>query len=289
MMSNLQRMRWLLGMVLLFGLGAGSPALAEIKWSLTGATQTATTLTSGTDCGSSCATLQGNTRTFSGGASNPTVTTRAYSNTGNNTNTTQPPDPTVGTLETAYLGLYTGGLGTKNRDGQGVNGNSGDGSEWVTPEHAVDNQQRFDSVLFSFSSAVDLSRVEIGYYDTDSDVTILAYTGGNGLPAAPAMTGSYSNLTSQGWTFIGNYTDLAQNGNSATVNPGNVSSAYWLIGAYIPAWGNTTYSVGNDAIKLLALYGDKPSNGVPEPHALLLMGLAMVGLWSTRRTQRNVG
>ena len=279
------RMRALVGMVLLGGLGLGSPALAEIKWSMTGAYQTATTVTSSTDCGSSCASVQGNTRTFSGGASNPTVTAQAWSNTGNNTNTTQPPVPSVGTLETAYLGLYGGGLGAKNRDGNTAIPNTGDGSEWATPEHAVDNQQRFDSVLFSFSSAVDLNKVEIGYLDTDSDITVLAYTGGNGLPAVPAMTGTYSGLTSQGWTFIGHYTDLVLN-SPVSINPGNVSSAYWLIAPYVPAWGTTTYSVGNDAVKLLALYGDKPSNGVPEPNALLLLGIAMMGVWTTRRTRR---
>jgi hypothetical protein len=271
------------GALVLGGLAVSTAALAEIKWALTGANQTGTTGHTGTDCGSSCASLMGNTRTFAGGAGNPSVTAQAWSNTGgvSGSSTTT----STGTLETAYLGLYSGGLGAKNRDGGSSGGNTGDSGEWSSPEHAVDNQSRYDSVLFSFTSAVDLGKVEIGYLSGDSDITVLAYTGmGAPSPSGDTYTdpANITGLTNQGWTFIGHYTDLANNTPRA-VNTGDVSSAYWLIGGYIPGWGDTSFSKYNDHVKLLALYGDKPTTQVPEPNALLLLGLAFAGVWATRR------
>ncbi len=125
----------------------------------------------------------------------------------------------------------------------------------------------------SFSSAIDLNKVTVGYISGDSDITVLAYTGA-GTPTLAGNT--YSSLTSQGWTFVGHYTDLALN-TATAVNPTNIAAQYWLIGTYIPAWGTTTYSTENDYVKLLALYGDKPPGRVPEPNAALLLGLALVG------------
>lgn len=248
-------------------------ARAEITWTLS--SQIGWTVTSSTDCGTSCGSLMGNTRTFSGGSGSPTATASAWSNTGGLSTST---NSLTGTLETAYLGLYSGGLGVKNRDGGSTNGNTGDTDEWVQPEHAVDNQSRYDSVLVTFSQAVDLNKVTVGYISDDSDITLLAYTGGG----TPTLTGNtYSSLTSQGWTFVGHYTDLGLNSPTA-VNAANISSQYWLIGTYIPAWGTTTYSSANDHVKLLALYGDTTKR-VPEPGAILLLGVALVSMWAVRR------
>jgi hypothetical protein len=263
-MAKMSRASGVLVAALLAGLGWGTPALAEIKWTMSG----------NSDCGASCLSLAGNTRAFTVGG--VTATASAWSNTGGVSNGTT--TPSQGTLETAYLGLYSGGLGVKNRDGGTTNGNTGDGNEWVAPEHSVDNQSRYDSVLFTFSTAIDLNKVEIGWWETDSDITILAYTGA-GVPTLDGKT--YADLTSNGWSFVGHYTDL-QNNSPVNVNPTNITSSYWLIGAYIPQWGVTSYTTGNDYVKLLALYGDKTTR-VPEPHALLLLGMAAFGLWATRK------
>ncbi len=264
-MSNMRKARNLLAAALLAGMGFGTPALAEIKWTMSG---------SG-DCGTNCVSLAGNTRAYTQGG--VTATFSAWSNSGGTAGLT------TGTLETAYLGLYSGGLGVKNRDGGSTAPNTGDANEWVSPEHGIDNEgARWDGVLGTFSQAIDLNKVEIGWYHADSDITVLAYTGA-GVPSLTGLT--YSQLTSNGWTFVGNYADLHASGNVANVNPSNISSAYWLITAYLPLWGDKSWTSSNDHFKLLALYGDKTTR-VPEPHALLLLGVAAVGLWASRKGRR---
>lgn len=263
-MSKMPKVRSLLAAVLLAGMGFGTPALAEIKWTMSGSS----------DCGTNCVSLAGNTRSYT--QSGVTATFSAWSNTGGTAGLT------TGTLETAYLGLYSGGLGVKNRDGGTTAPNTGDADEWVSPEHGIDNQGlRWDGVRVAFSEAIDLNRVEIGWRSGDSDITVLAYTGA-GVPSLAGLT--YSQLTSNGWTFVGHYEDLAV-GTARSVNPTNISSAYWLIATYIPLWGGSASKSGDDHVKLLALYGDKTTR-VPEPHALLLLGVAAVGLWATRKGRR---
>lgn len=263
-MSKMPKARNLFAAVLLVGLGFGTPALAEIKWTMSGSS----------DCGTNCLSLAGNTRSYT--QSGVTATFSAWSNTGGTAGLT------TGTLETAYLGLYSGGLGVKNRDGGTTAPNTGDADEWVPPEHGIDNQGgRWDIVLAAFSTPIDLNRIELGWISGDSDMTVLAYTGA-GVPALTGLT--YSQLTSNGWTFVGHYTDVPVN-TATNVNATNITSAYWIIGTYIPLWGVTTYTASNDHVKLLALYGDKTTR-VPEPHALLLLGVAAVGLWATRRDRR---
>jgi hypothetical protein len=260
-MSKLSRTPSLLVGTLLAGLAWTAPALAEIKWTMSGSS----------DCGTNCISLAGNTRSFTQGG--VTLTTQAWSNTGGTAGLT------TGTLETAYLGLYGGGLGVKNRDGGTTAPNTGDADEWVPPEHGIDNQgNRWDGVLASFSSAIDLNKVEIGWMSGDSDITVLAYTGA-GVPTLLGLT--YSQLTSNGWTFVGHYDNLAV-GTAKSVNPTNIASAYWLITAYLPLWRATGWSANDDHLKLLALYGEKTTR-VPEPHALLLIGVAALGLWATRK------
>ncbi len=260
-MSKMSRTPGLLLATLLVGFAWIPPALAEIKWTMSGSS----------DCGSDCINPAGNTRSFTQGG--VTLTAQAWSNTGGTAGLA------TGTLETAYLALYGGGLGVKNRDGGPTGANTGDADEWVPPEHGIDNQgNRWDGVLASFSSAIDLNKVEIGWMSGDSDVTVLAYTGA-GVPSLSGRT--YSQLTSNGWTFVGHYGDLAV-GTARSVNPTNISSAYWLITAYLPLWGDKTWSATNDHLKLLALYGERTTR-VPEPHALLLLGVAALGLWATRK------
>lgn len=248
---------YFLALAALSGLALSSPASAEIKWQ--------------TDSSAGCSGASyGNSCNFSAGGVN--LTASAWANTVSSTNTQ---------IEDAYLGAYAGGgLGVKNRDACTAPCTN-DSGENVSPEHALDNNGRFDSILFSFNSKIVLSKVEIGYKYTDSDISILAYIGAG----APIMSGkTYADLqASSDWVKVGNYADLATNTPKA-VNAGNTSSSYWLIGAYNSTFGGTL-DTGNDHVKLLALYGDKPTppGQVPVPPTLLLMGAGMLGMLRLRK------
>jgi hypothetical protein len=242
------------------------------------------------DCGSSCnnTVVYGNTRTYSAveSVSNSviSVTAKAISNTiGTNTSN----NAAVQTIDTAYLASYSGsGLGVTNRD----SGSSDvDTSEGVSPEHAIDNNQRYDMVLFTFSTAVTLSQVKLGWMQTDSDISILA--GGTELSLLDGTT-SFDDLVGEGWSIIGSYNDVGT-ASAKTVNTGNFSSKTWLIGSYNPLTGDgscTACTNGNDYLKLLSLsikdQGTPRTTEVPEPGSIALVGLALAGIAASRRSKK---
>jgi len=277
---------------------AAAPAWAEFKWTFN--------FNSDTNClgnNASSACNFGNTRNASlvtdvnGPGPGPlpattSVAAQAWSNTKGGT--TQ--NPSSGPLETAYLPAWgANGLGVQNRDMANLPGptpsglgDRGDGTEGSSPEHAIDNDQRLDSILFSFGGdGVKLTGVEIGWKETDSDIFVLAYTSN-----APLVLGdlSYSALTSSGWDLIGNYSNLATDTKTA-VNAGGVTANHWLIGTGCftgTGSGVSTCSDGKkDYVKLLALYGEPGDRKVPEPSSALLLAVAGAGLWRFRATRRG--
>lgn len=252
-------------------LAAASPAFAVIKtWNMNSAGCT----TSGSS--------YGNTKTCDAGAGAPTVTASAWSNT---LDANGQPDVKI---QDAYLGVtYSGGLGVTNRDKT-----AGDGGEGFNPEHAMDNEQRLDSILFSFTSAVKLTQVSIGWMSGDSDISVLAYTGAGDPRFNGKLAGQkYSDLTTQGWKFINHYGNVGVGSVNVNNEPGNgVSSSYWLIGAYntqvaagVSGWNASSY----DYVKLASVTGDPNGGGggVPEPNALLLVTTAFLGAIGARRAR----
>lgn len=256
-----------------------------------------------------------------GGTPNPNCDTWTFNNTLSNTQggvtaAASGWANTVGSantlLESAYVTQNgSSGLGVRNNDCTGYSNctpgltTSGlDANEGISPEHAIDNNGRVDSVMFSFSKAVNLSSFNAGWVQTDSDYSVLAYTG-SGAPTVAGL--SYSGLLSNGWTLIGNYNGAGNASNSSDHTTGTGAhdftngtySSYWLIGALNTFVGGDSTKAGNDYFKLIALSGctcdNAPpgtpgcggGNGVPEPGTLLLMSAGFIGLARINRQRKT--
>jgi len=186
-------------------------------------------------------------------------------------------------LASAYLTAWTGGLGVKHND-----------SEYTgSPQHAMDNDGRKESILFSFAGdKVNLTSSDFGWIANDSDFSVYAYTGA-GVGSVSGLT--YGNLTSNSWTLVGHYNEASQSNNSGDTKSfaNTIFSSYWLIGAYNGAGAD----IKSDYFKLKTVSGltcaDNPggqgcgggSSQVPEPGTLLLVSMGLLGL--TRVSRRR--
>jgi hypothetical protein len=195
------------------------------------------------------------------------------------------------TLSSASVVAYSGGVGVT------ASGESG------SPHHSIDNSGRIDGVLLSFWDEVTLTKVTTRWVGPDSgqtrdsDFSVLAYTG----TGAPAMTGTAQNLLDAGWKLVNHYNGTQSSGGEtkSVNNEGPAGSAlqtdrkYWLVTAYDPHFGagspSGTVDKGSGQYDFLKLYSVsfKEGNRVPEPGSLVLVGVALAGLWSGRRRAKR--
>ncbi len=300
MKTTLTKSAVVLAMAAALGAFASTSAQAAVNWNFA--------------CSSGCDSTPtpsnvpfGNVNNYNGSSGAPSVAVSAWANTGGSNNTV---------IQDAYVAKYGGGLGVGNRDlAVGKDGDAiadTDPNEANAPEHAIDNSDRYDSVLFKFGGTdkIALSQVNFGYVSGDADITVLAYTPSGSNPATPVLAGlTYADLTSNGWTLVGHYAG-ASGTSSLAINGGAnpISSSYWLIGAYNPTVGGSgcikpagqsyTCTDGNDNFKLSALYGDTvtpppppppppgDTKGVPEPGTLVLLAAAGLGISLRRRSSK---
>ncbi|MFZ2974521.1 MAG: exosortase-dependent surface protein XDP1 [Ferribacterium limneticum] len=228
------------------------------------------------------------------------LTVSAFSNTGGaNTESNLADGGVSQTIETATLNVYDGGVGVKNNDAYTSGATYWDNKETAEPEHAIDNNQRYDMVLLSFADMVKLESVNLGYVNTDSDLTVMRFAltkaDGSQYAASDVKNGllsgiTYSSLADNGWEVVGHYTGTNSTG-SRGVNSQELYSSYWLIGAYNPLVGSTdkVFGVGgvdrnNDYFKLNTVIASActsqcgSTTNVPEPNSIALMLVGLVGL-----------
>ncbi|MDH0868114.1 exosortase-dependent surface protein XDP1 [Mitsuaria sp. GD03876] len=207
----------------------------------------------------------------------------------------------TGAFAQSTLAYYSG-------NGFGVTAPSGDSQ---SPNHALDNYGYQDLILLKFDSAVNLTQVQLGWWQYDSDITVLAYTGSTaGVNVASTITGkTAANLKSaNGWSLVNSYADVGASATDSVNLNTSVSSSWWIITAYNSQLGGSptgadgstsgltrgtgTNFAGYDFIKLFSVTGKTGGGGsnngnVPEPASLALASIALLGVLGVRRRKQS--
>lgn len=171
------------------------------------------------------------------------------------------------TLQNAWLGQFTSGLGVTN---QGETGGSN--------SHTVDNSGYQDFILLVFDQAVNISSATLVPFsvggETDNDAWV-SYANLAGAYGSNPTTGSgvWALLAANDWNVPG-----AGSPYNVSLNSAGLFGNVWLIGAGNPGSDNYT-----DGFKLSAI--NVTTQAVPEPGtwAMMLLGFGAAGVAMRRR------
>ena len=159
-------------------------------------------------------------------------------------------DMTVQGFTNYGSGFHQQKVGIFNGFGMGVEKKSGN-------EHALDNSDGLDALLFTFQQDMVLDSVTSGWHSGDSDISIY-YISDSGS----AKLGDETNLSD----------DIAR-----SVNSGDIAAKQWVVTAFDGQNKNISY--GNDFVKLSFLsFSDVASVPAPAPATLGLMSIVLAGL-----------
>lgn len=215
----------------------------------------------------------GNSRTYqSGGPNSVALRATAWSDTGAS-------NPGVGNnFEAAPLRRWSGGFGVQNRFS----------NDSQSPEHAVDNNNNFDFVVFELDRAVNLSSVTMNEYGTgDSDITVWVGNTDSDFSTQLDLAGMSFDDLDNTLTRDENY-----------VNDGSPRTAYFdedgnLFGNVIIVAATLlpTYNGVKDYFKIKKLAGGydaaPPSTQISEPGTLAVVAFGLAGICFVRRRRKT--
>ena len=230
---------------------------------LIGITQQASAATDtwylGSGCSGRCSN-DDNSYTSSNNGIEATVTAWGNSDTGN-------------TYEQRSLYSYSGGLGSGEAEGESA------------PQHAIDNNGVHEFILIQYDFTVALEELYLSYIYNDADISVLAYNGTSFNVNNDLAGLTTSGVNSGDWTKVSNI-DINSTGTWTSINNNsNVSSQYWLVGAYSSVFSGALSESGgliggNDYFKLKKVSGTKvytpPGGSVPVPGTIALVGLGLL-------------